>query len=90
MAENKAVIKVKASADIKAIAHTIVSMLDEHEQVELRSIGAGATNQSVKAICLARVRATTKVKDLVTRQGFSDTTINGEQKTVIIQVVSYK
>lgn len=82
MAEN-AQIRVKSSSDVKALARSISKALDGSVVVEVQSIGAGATNQAVKAIALCRGIVASKGKDVVTRPGFGDTVIDGKDKTVI-------
>ena len=84
------IIRVKSTANPKALAGSICKSLEESNEVEIRSIGASATNQAVKAIAIARGYVAPTGRDLVTRQGFGDTTIENSEKTVIKQFVSYK
>jgi stage V sporulation protein SpoVS len=48
----------------------------------------GALNQATKAIAMARGFVANKGRDLVVRPGFGDTTIDGEERTLIKQFVS--
>lgn len=67
------IIKVAARSDPKPLAGTVSNALTEHSTVKLRAIGAGAVNQSVKAIAIARGHVAQRGQDLVCRPGFETT-----------------
>jgi stage V sporulation protein S len=46
-------IKVSASSRTSAVAGAIAGVVREHKRAEVQAIGAGAVNQSVKALVLA-------------------------------------
>ena len=48
------IIKVKANSRTAAVAGAIAGVMREHKHVDIQSIGAGAVNQAVKAIVLAK------------------------------------
>ena len=48
------VIKVKANSRTAAVAGAIAGVMREHKHAEVQAIGAGAVNQAVKALVLAR------------------------------------
>ena len=48
------IIKVKANSRTAAVAGAIAGVVREHKRAEVQAIGAGAINQSVKALVLAR------------------------------------
>ncbi len=48
------VIKVSANSRTAAVAGAIAGVMREHRYAEVQSIGAGAVNQAVKAIILAK------------------------------------
>lgn len=81
-------IRVKSASDVKALAGSITKSLEEGNEVEVQSIGAGAVNQAVKAIAMARGFIAPKGKDVIVRPGFGETMIDGKEKTVIKQFVS--
>lgn len=48
------VIKVSANSRTAAVAGAIAGVIREYKQADVQSIGAGAVNQAVKAIILAK------------------------------------
>jgi len=48
------IIKVKANSRTAAVAGAIAGVVREHKHVDIQAIGAGAVNQAVKAIVLAK------------------------------------
>ena len=47
------VIKVSANSRTSAVAGAIAGVIREHGRAEVQAIGAGAVNQSIKALVLA-------------------------------------
>ncbi len=76
-------LRVAGKSSVKAVAGSIVKSFEEGNEVEVHAIGASATNQSVKAMAMARGFMSTKGYDLYVAPGFSTTTIDGEEKTSI-------
>ena len=52
--ENLIVLKIKNDSEPGKIAGAIVAHIKENKKVELTAIGAGAVNQAVKSIAIAR------------------------------------
>ena len=48
------VIKVKANSRTAAVAGAIAGVMREHKHADVQAIGAGAVNQAVKALVLAK------------------------------------
>jgi stage V sporulation protein S len=48
------IIKVKANSRTAAVAGAIAGVIREHKHAEVQAIGAGAVNQAVKAMVLAK------------------------------------
>lgn len=88
MGKEVKVLRVAGNSNVKSVAGSITKCLEEGYDVELYTIGAGATNQCAKGIAMARGFVATKGRDLVTRIGFSPTIINGEEKTCMKFVVT--
>lgn len=88
MSQNTKVIRVSHGSDVRKVAGSIAKSLEEGITVEVQTIGAGALNQAVKAIAMSRGFVANKGRDAVTRQGFGDTEIDGETKTIMKQYVS--
>ena len=53
----------------------------------MQAIGAGALNQAVKAIAIARGYVAPTGKDLICVPAFSDIVIDGEERTAIKLIV---
>ena len=51
---NITILKVAANSDVGKVAGAIVKFMGEGARVELSAIGAGAVNQAVKAVAVAR------------------------------------
>jgi stage V sporulation protein S len=62
-------------------------VLREHPAAELQAIGAGATNQAVKAIAIARSYLGGSGFDLVCIPAFTDVEIEGNVRTAIRLIV---
>ena len=58
--------------------------------VEIQAIGAGALNQAIKAIAIARGFVAPSGKNLICIPAFTDITIDGEEKTAIKLIVEAK
>jgi len=48
------ILRVASRSNLNPTAGAIASVLEEHGVVEIHAIGAGAVNQTVKAIAIAR------------------------------------
>ncbi len=76
-------LKVAAGSNPCHVATSIVKNIQEGKDVETLSIGAGASNQALKAIIIARRAIATQGADLTVRPGFCDLLINEETRTAI-------
>jgi len=76
-------LKVAGSSNPAKVATSIVKNIEEGKSVETLSIGAGALNQAIKGITIARGKAAASGMDLSIRPGFVDLAVNGEIKTAI-------
>ena len=65
-------------------------VLVEKGQVEIQAIGAGALNQAIKAIAIARGFVAPSGKNLICIPAFSDILIDGEERTAIKLIVEAK
>lgn len=80
------VLMVSGKSQVGAVAGAISHSLNDSTTVEIRTIGAGALNQAIKAIAKARGSIATRGKDLIVQPGFGNTLIEGEERTVIVLV----
>jgi stage V sporulation protein S len=74
---------VSSGTGVKDLAHSILTSLQESQDVEVRAIGAGANNQAIKALATARSLIPAG-KDLLVRPGFDNIMDDGKEKTVIV------
>ena len=77
------VLKVSADSKPKAVAGALAAVLRERGSVELQAIGAGAVNQTVKAIAIARGFVAPNGINLVAIPAFTKVQIEGEERTAI-------
>lgn len=84
MKQNTNILKVSGQSVVSSVAGSIVKTIEDNKDVELHCIGASAINQTVKAIATARGILATKGFEALTKIGFSSTTINGEERTMMI------
>jgi stage V sporulation protein S len=77
------VIKVSANSRTAAVAGAIAGVVREHKLAEVQSIGAGAVNQSVKALILAKGYLANDGIDVVFVPEFVDVEIEGKVRTAI-------
>lgn len=69
------------------MAGALAAVLREHGNAEIQAIGAGAVNQAVKAVAIARGFVAPGGIDLVCVPAFTDITIDGEERTAIKFIV---
>ncbi len=81
------IIKVSAASRTSAVAGAIAGVVREHNHAEVQAIGAGAVNQAVKAIAIARVYLQEDGLHIVCLPEFTTVTIEGKERTAIRLVV---
>ena len=81
------ILKVSAQSNPNSVAGALAGVLRAREGAELQAIGAGATNQAVKAIAIARSYLEASDYDLVCIPEFIDVQIDGKERTAIRLVV---
>jgi stage V sporulation protein S len=86
------ILRVSSKSNPTDVAGAIAGILRDNNDkaVEVRAIGAGAVNQTVKAIAIARGYVAPSGMNLVTVPGFIDVEIEGKERTAIKLVVSDK
>jgi len=77
------IIKVSANSRTAAVAGAIAGVMREQHFVEVQSIGAGAINQAVKAVILAKGYLLNDDIDIVCVPEFVDVDIDGKVRTAI-------
>jgi stage V sporulation protein S len=81
------VLKVSAKSRPSAVAGAIAGVVRENGRAEVQAIGAGATNQAVKAIAIAREYLLETDIDAICIPAFIDVTIDNEERTAIRLVI---
>jgi len=81
------VLKVSAQSNPKSVAGALAAVVREKGSAELQAVGAGAVNQSIKAIAIARGFVAPNGIDLVMVPAFAEISIDGEERTAIKFIV---
>jgi stage V sporulation protein S len=77
------VLKVSSRSKPTSVAGALAGVIREKGYVEMQAIGAGAVNQAIKAIAIARGYVAPSGLDLVFVPAFVDVDIDGEERTAI-------
>ena len=77
------VLNVAAKSNPNSLAGAIAGVIREEQKVTVQAIGAGATNQAVKGIAIARGFVAPSGHDLICIPAFEDVFIDGEERTAI-------
>ncbi len=84
------IIKVSGNSRTSAVAGAIAGVFREHRRAEVQAIGAGAVNQAVKALVLARSYLAEDGLPVVFIPEFTDVTIDDKVRTAIkFTVIEY-
>jgi stage V sporulation protein S len=81
------IIKVSGTSRTSAVAGAIAGVFRENHRAEVQAIGAGAVNQAVKALVLARGYLSEDGYDVVCMPEFADVEIDDKVRTAIKLVV---
>lgn len=84
------IIKVSSKSAPQKIAGAIANIFRESDSVEVQAVGAGALNQAIKGIIIARGFVAPSGKNLVCTPAFSDIMIDGDARTAIKLMVEDK
>ncbi len=77
------ILKVSSYSKTKALAGALAAVIRKDGAVELQAVGAGAVNQAVKAVAIARGYVAPNGINLVMIPSFVEIVINDEQRTAI-------
>lgn len=84
------ILKVSAKSNPNSVAGALAGVLRERGNggsAEIQAIGAGALNQAVKAVAIARGFVAPSGLDLICIPAFTDIEIDGEERTAIKLIV---
>jgi stage V sporulation protein S len=77
------VLKVSSKSNPNSVAGALAGVVRGSGQVEIQVVGAGALNQAIKAVAIARGYVASSGLDLTCRPTFADIEIDGEGRTAI-------
>ena len=77
------VLKVSSKSNPNSVAGALAGVVRSNGSVEIQVVGAGALNQAIKAVAIARGYMATSGQDLNCRPTFADIRIDGESRTAI-------
>ena len=80
-------LKVSEKSNPNSVAGALAGAIKEKGSAEMQAIGAGALNQAVKAVAIARGFVAPSGIDLICIPAFSEIMINGEERTAIKLIV---
>jgi stage V sporulation protein S len=81
------IIKVAAKSRPGSVAGAIAGVVREHGRAEVQAIGAGAVNQAVKAVAIARGYLAEDGLDVICIPVFIELSIDGLERTAVRLVV---
>ncbi len=77
------IIRVSARSRTASVAGAVAGVMRETGRVEVQAIGAGAVNQAVKAIAIARGYLLEEDVDIICIPSLVDIEIGGEERTAL-------
>jgi stage V sporulation protein S len=81
------ILKVSSKSNPNAVAGALAGVIRKKGTAELQAIGAGALNQAVKAVAIARGFVAPSGVDLIAIPTFTDIEIDGKDRTAIKLIV---
>ena len=83
-------LKVSSKSNPSSVAGALANVFKDSNSVEIQAVGAGAINQAIKAIAIARGFVAPSGKNLICTPAFSDISIDGQERTAIKLIVETK
>ena len=77
------VLKISSKSNPNSVAGAIAGLVKENDRAEMQAIGAGALNQAIKAVAIARGFVAPSGVDLVCVPAFAEVEVEGEDRTGI-------
>lgn len=84
------ILKVSSKSNPVSVAGAIAGIIREKQIVEVQGIGAGAVNQALKSIAVARGYLAPAGTDIVCIPSFSSVEVDGESKTAMRLIVEVR
>jgi stage V sporulation protein S len=83
VAKKADIIRVSATSRSTAVAGAIAGVMREHHFAEVQAIGAGAVNQAVKALAIARGYLDGDGISIMCIPQFMEVDIDGQERTAV-------
>lgn len=80
-------LKVSSKSKPNSVAGAIAGVIREDGIVKIQVIGAGALNQAIKAVAIARGYVAPSGINLICIPAFKDIIINGQERTAIVLTI---
>ncbi len=77
------IIRVASDSRSTAVAGAIAGVMREQDNVDVQAIGAGAVNQAVKAVAIARGYLELDGIDIICVPTFVEVSIEGQERTAV-------
>jgi len=81
------ILKVSAKSNPNSVAGAVAGALKENGSAELQAIGAGAINQAIKAVAIARGFVAHNGMDLICIPAFTELKLGELERTAIRLIV---
>jgi stage V sporulation protein S len=83
-------LKVSTRSNPNSVAGAMAGVLRQQGSVEVHVVGAGALNQAIKAVAIARTYVLGGGIDVVCVPSFTDVEIDGERRTAMRLLVEHR
>ena len=77
------ILKVSSKSKPNSVAGALANAFKEKNSIEIQAVGAGALNQAIKAVAIARGFLVPAGIDIVCVPSFSEVEVQGEDRTGI-------
>jgi stage V sporulation protein S len=81
------IIKVSTRSRSTSVAGAIAGVVREYRRAEVQAIGAGAVNQAIKAVAIAKGYLALDGIDVICIPAFTEVSIDGQERTAVRLVV---
>lgn len=81
------VLKVSSKSVPNSVAGALAGVIRERNFAEIQAIGAGALNQAIKAVAIARGFLAPSGVDIICIPAFTEIEVEGEKRTAIKLIV---
>ncbi len=81
------VLKVSSKSTPNSVAGALAGVMRDSGSAEIQAVGAGALNQAIKAVAIARGFVAPSGMDLICIPAFTDVLIDGEERTAIKLII---